>query len=109
MPKLLCKISDSFAIEGRGTVAVLESTEDWRIPRDERVHRREMVRILRPDQTSLQTFIKDFDFVRRPDGKESIALTFPNDVKAEHAPPGSTIFLEREDDVPIYWDGQPPK
>jgi len=109
MPKLLCKIADSFSIEGRGTVIVLEPMDEWRIPRSEPVHRKEVIRILRPDQSSTKTFIKDFDFIRHGGGRESLAFTLPRKVGAEDAPADSMIFLEREDDVPIFWDGVPPR
>ncbi|MCH7227430.1 hypothetical protein [Haloferula sp. A504] len=109
MPKLLCKIIDSFSIEGRGTVIALESMYEWRIPRSEPVHRREVIRILRPDQSSTTTFIKDFDFIRHAGGRESLAFTLPRNVGVEDAPADSMIFLEREDDVPIFWDGVPPR
>ncbi|MEM7147163.1 MAG: hypothetical protein AAF591_18750 [Verrucomicrobiota bacterium] len=105
MPKLLCKVTETFAIQGRGVVAILENDAEWRIPRDEVVNRREVIRVLRPDETSVKTFIKDFEFVTRAGGKSDLAITFPKNVTLEDVPPHSMIFLEREDGEAILWDG----
>lgn len=106
MPKLLCKTIESFHIQGRGTVVTLEDPCDWRIPAREVVKRREAIRILRPDQSSVKTFIKDFEFVRKFGGGEALVIQLPNDVSVDDVPPESLIFLEREDSESILWDGR---
>ena len=106
MPKLLCKTIEAFHIQGRGTVVTLEDPCDWRIPAKEIVKRREVIRILRPDQSSVKTFIKDFDFVRKFEGGEALVIQLPNDVGVADVPNGSLVFLEREDEEPILWDGR---
>jgi hypothetical protein len=105
MPKLLCKTIEAFHIEGRGTVVTLEDPCTWRIPAREVVMRREAIRILRPDQSSVKTFIKDFDFVRKFGGGEALVILLPFDVGVNDVPDGSLVFLEREDSEPIPWDG----
>ena len=105
MPKLLCKTIEAFHVEGRGTVVTLEDPCDWRIPAREVVKRREAIRILRPDQSSVKTFIKDFEFMRKFGGGEALIILLPNDVSVDDVPPESLIFLEREDSEPIVWDG----
>ena len=105
MPKLLCKTIETFNIEGRGIIVVLQDPEDWRIPATEVVKRRESIRILRPDQSSVKTFIKDFEFVRKFGGGSGIVIQLPNDVTVDDVPPESLVFLEREDNEPILWDG----
>ena len=106
MPKLLCKTIETFKIEGRGTIVVLQDPEDWRIPATEHVKRREAIRILRPDKSSVKTFIKDFEFIRKFGGGSGLVIQLPNDVSADDVPPDSLVFLEREDDEPILWDGR---
>jgi hypothetical protein len=106
MPKLLCKTIEAFHIEGFGTFVLLEDLSEWRIPATEVVKLREAIRILRPDQSSVKTFIKDFDYPRRSDGGLTLMIRLPNDVKVSDVPPGSLIFLEREDSEPIPWDGR---
>jgi hypothetical protein len=106
MPKLLCKTIETFNIEGRGTIVVLQDPEDWRIPPTEVVKRREAIRILRPDQSSVKTFIKDFEFIRKFGGGSGVVIQLPNDVSVDDVPPESLVFLEREDDEPILWDGR---
>ena len=105
MPKLLCKTIEAFHIQGRGTVVTLEDPCDWRIPAKEVVRRREAIRILRPDKSSVKTFIKDFDFIRKFGGGEALVIQLPNDVSVDDVPNGSLVFLEREDAEPILWDG----
>ena len=105
MPKLLCKTLEVFHIEGRGTVVTLEDPIEWRIPAKEVVKRREAIRILRPDKSSIRTFIKDFDYVRKFGGGEGLVIQLPNDVGVDDVPPGSLVFLEREDSDPVIWDG----
>jgi len=109
MPKLLCKTLEAFYIEGRGTVVTLEDPIEWRIPAKEVVKRREAIRILRPDKSSIQTFIKDFDYICKFGGGEALVIQLPNDVGADDVPPGSLVFLEREDADPILWDGNKAK
>ncbi len=106
MPKLLCKTIETFNIEGRGTIVVLQDPEDWRITPTEVVKRREAIRILRPDESSVKTFIKDFEFIRKFGGGSGIVIQLPNDVSVGDVPPESLVFLEREDDEPILWDGR---
>jgi hypothetical protein len=106
MPKLLCKTIEAFHIQGRGTVVTLEDPCDWRIPAKEVVRRREAIRILRPDKSSVKTFIKDFDFIRKFGGGEALVIQLPNDVSVDDVPNGSLVFLEREDAEPILWDGR---
>jgi hypothetical protein len=106
MPKLLCKTIEAFHIQGRGTVVTLEDPADWRIPAKEVVKRREAIRILRPDHSSVKTFIKDFEFLRKRGGEEAIVITLPNDVGVDDVPNGSLVFLEREDAEPVLWDGR---
>ena len=105
MPKLLCKSIETFNIEGRGTIVVLQDPEDWRIPPNEVVKKQEAIRILRPDQSSVKTFIKDLEFIRKFGGGSGVVIQLPNDVSADDVPPDSMIFLEREDGDPILWDG----
>ena len=71
----------------------------------ELVKRREVIRILRPDKSSVKTFIKHFEFIRKFGGASGIVIQLPNDVTVDDVPPDSLIFLEREDDQPIMWDG----
>lgn len=106
MPKLLCKTIEAFHIQGRGTVVMLEDPCEWRIPAKEVVKRREAIRILRPDQSSVKTFIKDFEFMRKFGGGEALIIQLPNDVGVDDVPNGSLVFLEREDAEPILWDGR---
>jgi hypothetical protein len=106
MPKLLCTITEAFHIGGRGTVVVLEESCAWRIPPHEVVKIREAVRILRPDQSAVKTFIKGLDYARRSDGTERLIITLPNDVREEDVPGGSLLFLEREGAEPVMWDGR---
>jgi hypothetical protein len=106
MPKLLCKTIEAFYIQGRGTVVTLEDPCDWRIPAKEVVKRREAIRILRPDQSSVKTFIKDFEFMRTFGGGEALLIQLPNDVRVDDVPKGSLVFLEREDAEPVLWDGR---
>lgn len=106
MPKLLCKTIETFHIKGRGTVVTLEDPCDWRIPAKEVVKRREAIRILRPDESSVKTFIKDFDYVRKFGGGEALLIQLPNDVGVDDIPNGSLVFLEREDEDSIFWDGR---
>lgn len=87
----------------------LEDPKDWRIPASEVVKRREQIRILRPDQSSVKTFIKDFEFIRTFGGGEGLLILLPNNLGVEEVPAGSLIFLEREGDEPILWDGTPPR
>lgn len=105
MPRLLCESIETFHINGRGTVVVLEDPPDWRIPRSERVHLREAIRILRPDRSSIRTFIKDLEFMRKFGGGESVLIMLPFDVSADAVPAGSMIFLERDGTEPILCDG----
>ncbi len=105
MPKLLCKTIEAFHIEGRGTIVTLEDPSEWRIPAKEVVKRREAIRILRPDKSSVKTFIKDFDYVRKFGGGEALVIQLPNDVKVDDVPKDSLVFLEREDDASILWGG----
>lgn len=107
MPKLLCKITDSFAIEGRGVAAVLE--DEWRISKEERIHNRERIRIVRPDGGWVATFIVSIEFLLRGDRTESTAFMLPKDIVVEDAPKDSMIFLEREDERPIIWSGEKTK
>ncbi|RYD66631.1 MAG: hypothetical protein EOP83_04560 [Verrucomicrobiaceae bacterium] len=104
MPKLLCKTVDSFAIEGLGTIVLLEDSKEWRIPADEVVRIRESIRMLRPDGSSIKTFIKGLEFalVR---GSDQMAIELPKGVGVQDVPAGSLVFLEREDADPILWDG----
>ncbi len=106
MPKLLCKTIEAFHIQGRGTIVTLEDPCEWRIPAREVVRRRESIRILRPDQSSVKTFIKDFEFMRTFGGGEALLIQLPNDVGVDDVPKGSLVFLEREDAEPIIWDGR---
>jgi hypothetical protein len=105
MPKLLCKTLEAFHIEGRGTIVTLEDPIEWRIPAKEVVKRREAIRILRPDKSSIQTFIKDLDYVRKFGGGEALVIQLANDVEVDDVPSGSLVFLEREDADSILWDG----
>ena len=105
MPKLLCKTIEAFKIEGRGTIVVLQDPEDWRIPATEHVKNREAIRILRPDKSSVKTFIKEFEFVRKFGGGSGLIIELPRDVSVDDVPPDSLVFLEREDDDPLLWDG----
>ncbi|WP_050025034.1 hypothetical protein [Verrucomicrobium sp. BvORR034] len=102
MPKLLCKTIETFTVAGRGTIVVLQDPEDWRIPATENVRRREAIRILRPDGSSVKTFIKDFEFISKFGGGSAIVIQLPADVSAEDVPPDSLVFLEREDDQPLF-------
>lgn len=104
MPRLLCRTVETFDIQGRGTVVVLEPLADWRIPSSERVFRREAIRIFRPDRSSIRTFIKDIDFLRRSESEE-MTIALPLDIPADAVPFGSMIFLERDGTEPIMWDG----
>lgn len=106
MATLLCKTIEAFRIEGRGTIVVLQDPEEWRIPATEHVKRREAIRILRPDKSSVKTFIKDFEFIRKFGGGSGLIIQLPNDVSVDDVPPESLVFLEREDDEPILWDGR---
>lgn len=106
MPKLLCKTIEAFHIQGRGTFVTLEDPCEWRIPAKEVVKRCEIIRILRPDQSSVKTFIKDFEFLRKFGGGEALVIQLPNDVGVDDVPNGSLVFLEREDAEPILWDGR---
>ena len=106
MPKLLCKTIEAFNIEGRGTCVVLEDPSEWRIPAKEVVKHREQIRILRPDQSSIKTFIKNFEYLRKFGGGESLVIQLPKDVLKEHVPDGSMVFLEREDSESIVWNGE---
>ncbi len=107
MPKLLCKVVDTFSIQGRGVVAVLEEGEEWRIPPDEVIKHKEVIRILHPEGASVQTFLKEFEFVTKANGTSQLAITFPKNIELSDVPPGSLIFLEREDADSILWDGTP--
>ena len=102
---MLCKTIETFDIRGRGTVVVLQDQQDWRIRSSERVFRRETIRILRPDGASVRTFIKDLEFIRKFGGGEAVAIMLPSDVPASAVPADSIIFVEREDEEPIMWDG----
>ena len=106
MRKLLCKTIEAFHIQGRGTVVTLDDPCEWRIPAKEVVKRRETIRILRPDQSSVKTFIKDFEFMRKFGGGEALIIQLPNDVGGDDVQNGSLVFLEREDAEPILWDGR---
>jgi hypothetical protein len=105
MPKLLCKTIETHDITGRGAVVVLEDPQDWRVPSSEPIRRREAIRILLPDGSSIRTFIKDIEFMRKFGGGEACLIGLPFDVPADAVPAGSMIFLEREDSTPIMWDG----
>ncbi len=105
MPKLLCSIAEVFHIEGRGTVAILEDQNTWRIPANEEVHVREAIRILRPDRSFIKTFIKSFDWLKKA-ATSSLAVGLPADVGVNDIPPASLVFLERDDENPLFWDGR---
>jgi len=105
MPKLLCKIDDTFEIKSMGTVIMLEKQNDWRIAEDEKVKVKEVIRIIHSDKSSLKTHIKAIEFALVK-GTDKICFILPKDVKTHHAPKGSQVFLEREDESPIMWDGR---
>ena len=108
MPKLLCKAFDVFSIDGQGTVIVLEPSCKWRIPQDEVLKQYEVIRILRPDQTSLKTFIKGFEFIRKSGVADGLCIMLPKDIGKADVPGDSLIFLERDGSEPVIWEGMPP-
>lgn len=65
MAELFCKTTSALHIEGRGTCVFLGDSVGSGIPATEAMKLREMIRILRPDQSSVKTFVKGLDDPRK--------------------------------------------
>ena len=63
MPKKVARIKSVFSIEGRGTVIVLPSEEEWHIGPKEAIHRYERIQIRTPGGESVATFINDIEAI----------------------------------------------
>lgn len=106
MPRKLCDLKDVFVIEGRGVIFVLPKDDEWGISGQEKIHRHKCIRVLDSNGNRLDTFVKDLDFTVRNGGKDSdLCFTLPRDVTIDKISLPGEIWLERDGDTPVLWEG----
>ena len=109
MPKRLSEITDTFTIEGRGFIAVLEDESKWAIPSTEAFHEKELIRVRNKTGDELKTFIKAIQSLGRSDRGPTTVIVFPKNITQQDVAKGDIIYLERDGSEPLLWDGTPPR
>jgi hypothetical protein len=101
MPKKVAVIDSVFSIDGIGTVICLPKEDQWSIPADEKIQRRERIQIRTPSGRSIQTFINSIEMVNRGREHGSIAFSLPKHIAQGDVPVGSELWLERDGIDPV--------
>jgi hypothetical protein len=108
MARKLCPLNDVFRIEGRGVILVLPPEHEWEVSGEKTIHRHECIRIVDESGGEIRTFIKDFETTIRNGGRDSdLCFTLPADITVDMISRNSEIWLERDDDQPVIWQGLP--
>jgi hypothetical protein len=90
--QLLSTVEDSFQIEGRGCVVALKPLQDI----GRRVHRREPIRLVKPDGSTVDTLIGEIEIVSRrrlPTADDLVAFTLPEVASKSDVPNGTEVWL----------------
>ncbi len=89
---LLSTVEDSFQIEGRGCVIALKPLQDV----GRHVYRREPIRLVKPDGSTVDTLIGEIEIVSRrrpPTADDLVAFSLPEVGSKADVPKGTEVWL----------------